>query len=83
VAERARLAPGVRLRAEIDGLGTLAAVVTAIAPEPDQASQRVYIDADLRDAAATVRVSVSPGLAAAVRCDDPRCAAATGSAHAP
>lgn len=73
--ERARLAVGVRVVATLDGGVTRAAVVAAIAPELDQASQLIYVDADLQDA----EPPASPGLPATVRCDDPRCAAA--SAH--
>lgn len=73
--QRARLAVGVRVVATLDGGAARPAVIAAIAPELDQASQLVYVDADLLEA----DPPAAPGLPATVRCDDPRCAAA--SAH--
>lgn len=69
--QRARLDVGVRVVATLDGGRAQPALVAAIAPELDQASQLIYVDADLIAGAPPV----SPGLPATVRCDDPRCAA--------
>jgi len=58
------LRPGCRVVAEVDGLPAIPAVIEQIAPELDQPSQRVFIDAALDPA---VTGGLQPGLDARVR----------------
>lgn len=72
IRDTARVGPGVAVIAELEGRAPLPATVAAVAPEVDQASQLLYVDAELDGVTAR---EVPPGLAATVRCATPSCGA--------
>lgn len=77
VHETTRVGPGVAVVATVEGWAPLRATVAAISPEVDQASQLIYVDAELDEPVLPTAArtdGVPPGLAARVRCSTSSCA---------